>query len=718
MSNVSTDREAWHTAAASMTRLADRLRPTLSRFTLSRGDLGPNLATLAYTLRTMLAIGIALFTAFALQLQSPLSSVTTVLIVANPVTGALVSKSVWRLLATLLGAVAAVVLMAAFAQAPLLFTVALSLCIGLACMVASLLRYFRAYGAVLAGYTIIIVASGSFADPLNIFVGALSRVSAVSVGIVSAALVFLLTTLPTPPALGRTIEDLIRDIAQAFVVYRRPEGQALDTLKADRLPRTGLLTRAGALDEAIEYAGADSYVLRRRMGRLRLGAARLLGLLSMLEPLHELPMPNSPDAEAGRRAQGIARETMLSLSQLQRGRLASSLPAIEAAHAEVAALASGMRDPQALTLTLHERDLLEQLAQAIGDLTGAGPADTRMRLRAYLDWQTAIRNGVRGFLVTLIGGLFWYVTQWTAGPTMLSFLVPAACLLSSSPSASRASVEFATGTVLAIVGSALCQTFILPQISGFPLLWGALCLCLAPGIWLQFDPVHRNRAFAYVVFFNATVNIHNPITYDDISLFNNWLAVLLGSICLVMVFRVLLPADPARDVRRLSASLGRAVERLSRRGTNALPSWETWQNLQMQKAQRLVQRLQQVPDQSPAAIMQAAFVIVALGRVVLTLQRLKADPTLPSDGQGAARRALHALQRVRAAPERAASGLDALERAMLPQLDAPEAAGTEPAGPECGAMRVLVGTLGEAALLVRRGADLLDRRAPLLMAGR
>ncbi len=670
----------------------------------------------------MLAIGIALFTAFALQLQSPMSSVTTVLIVANPVTGALVSKSVWRLLATLLGATAAVVLMAVFAQAPLLFTVALSLCIGLACVVASLLRYFRAYGAVLAGYTIIIVASGSFADPQNIFTSALSRVSAVSVGIVAAALVFLLTTLPTPPTLGRTIESLVRDIAAAFVVYRRPNGQALDDLDADRLPRSGLLARAGALDEAIEYAGAESYVLGRRTARLRVGASRLLGLLSQLEPLHDLALPDSPDAEAGRQTQKIARDSMLALSVLPAGSLAASLPAIEAARTRVAALASAMQDPRALTVALHERDLLDQLALAITDLTEAGPADTRMRLRPYLDWQTAIRNGVRGLLVTLIGGLFWYVTQWTAGPTMLSFLVPAACLLSSSPSASRASIEFATGTLFAIVGSVLCEIFILPQISGFPLLWGALCLCLAPGIWLQFSPVHRNRAFAYVVFFNAMLNVHNPIKYDDILLFNDWLAFLLGAVCLVMVFRVLMPANPARDVRRLSVSLGRAVELLSRRQWRApsslggLPCWETWQNLQMQKAQRLVQRLQQVPEISPAPIMQAAFVIIALGRVVLTLQRLQRDPRLPPDGQDAARRALHALHQVRAAPTRAASGLDALEQAILPLLDEPQADRPVLPGQECESMRMLVGTIGEAALLVRKAAGLLDRQCPMLPA--
>ena len=668
----------------------------------------PQLATLAYSARTMLAIGIALFVSFSLQLQSPMSSVVTVLIVANPLTGALVSKSVWRLFGTVVGAAVAVALIAVFAQTPILFTVVLSLCIAVACMVSSLLRYFRAYGAVLAGYTIIIVASGSYLQPLAIFTGALSRVSAVSIGIVSAALVFLLTSLPRPSTLGRTIEALVRDIAGGFVLYRQPGG-----IEPDTLPRAGLLARASALDEAIEYAAADSYLLRRRMGRLRLGSARLLGLLSTLEPLHDAPRDAAPEADE---AQALARETMRSLSTLAPGELAATLPRIEAARVRIAALAETLQNPVALTVVLHERDMLEQLAQAVADLTGAGPAGTRIRLRAYLEWGSALRNGVRGGLVTLIGGLFWYVTQWTAGPTMLSFLVPGACLLSTNPSASAASVKFATGTLLAIPASMLCQIFLLPQITGFPLLWASLCLCLAPGIWLQFSPAHGLRAFGFVVFFGAMINVHNPITYDDVGLFNTWLAFLLGAPCLVIVFRVLLPTNPPLEVRRLAASLGRAVELLSRtrpgRLPFRLPAWEVWQNQQMQKILRLIQRLQQVPGTASTPVVQAAFVVVALGRVVLTLQGLRRDPQLPPAAASAASQALLALCRVRSDPAGTAGSIRAAEQAVLPLLE-PEP-GQEATDAASSALRLLVGMLGEAALLVDRAQGLLDRHCTLL----
>ncbi len=661
----------------------------------------PLLPTLAYTLRTMLAIGLALFVSFSLQLLSPLSSVVTVLIVANPVTGALVSKSLWRLFGTVLGAAAAVGMFAFFAQSPILFTLALSLCIGLACVVSTLLRYFRAYGAVLAGYTIIIVASGSFADPQNIFIGALSRVSSVSVGLVSTALVFLLTSLPRPSRLEAVIEALVRDVAAGFLAYR-DHGPG----RAATLPRAELLRRANVLDEQIVYAGADSYAVRARMMRLRRGGAGLLGLLSALEPLHDRFRRHDPGVDAARRA---AHDTMRMLAGLAPGGLGAALPPIEAAGAAVRAIAASTTDPDALTVVLHEHDLLEQLAQAVGDLDGRGAGGTRLRLLPYLDWSSALRNGMRGGLVTLLGGLFWYVTQWPSGPTLLSYLIPAACLLSTNPSASQASLSFALGTLLAIPASLAAQVFLLPQIDGFPLLWGSLCLCLAPGIWLQFHPRHGLRAFGYVVFFCAMVNIHNPITFDDIALLNAWEAFAVGVVCLVLVFRVLLPVEPRREAVRLAASLGRAVEQLAR-PRRRLPAWPSWQNRQMQKILRLVQRMGQVPGLDPAEPLRQAFAVVALGRVVLTLQALRAEPVLDEAGRTAALRALQAVRWLRRSPARATAAIEAAAGTAETLLPAPDAASDKALAVAPHPARLLVGSLGEAAVLVGKAGPLLDRR--------
>ena len=202
------------------------------------------------------------------------------------------------------------------------------------------------------------------------------------------------------------------------------------------------------------------------------------------------------------------------------------------------------------------------------------------------------------------------------------------------------------------------------------------------------------------------VSVHNPVTFDDITLSNDWLAFLLGALCLMIVFRVLLPANPPREVRRLAASLGRAVEGLARLRERRLPNREAWQDLQMRKILRLVQRLEQVPEADAAGLLRAAFATVALGRTVLGLAQLRRDPALPVPVREAAGEALGALRRLRTDPRAMAGQLEAMGRRLV------AAPTPDPPPPP-----LMIGLLGEAAMLIRQAGVLLDAHAALFRRG-
>lgn len=84
-------------------------------------------------------------------------------------------------------------LIALFVQTPVLFIFGLAAWIGLCTAIASLLRYNRSYAVVLAGYTVTLVAFGAISDPDKIFELATSRIAVVTIGVLSTALVFLIT---------------------------------------------------------------------------------------------------------------------------------------------------------------------------------------------------------------------------------------------------------------------------------------------------------------------------------------------------------------------------------------------------------------------------------------------------------------------------------------------------------------------------------------------
>ncbi|WP_428374683.1 FUSC family protein [Lichenicoccus sp.] len=690
-----------------------RATPAGRSLRIALGDIVPfrrHGPTVIYCLRTVTAIGVALYVAFSLQLQAPLSSVITVLIVANPVSGALVSKSVWRLFGTFIGASAAILLMAAFAQSPILFYLALSLWIGAACVFSTLLRFFKAYGAVLAGYTIIIVCASAFAHPETVFLSALSRLSAVSVGIASAALVFLLTSVRPPQRLADATQATIRgtaaSLADAGGCFRQqaPPADATESAAA-AMPRPGalpeafydsrgaLLAQASGLVEIIEYAAADSYDVARRAGRLRAGAASLLGTLAALHPLHRRLHRSVQDTAQ-------AEQAIAALGRYTAAEAPRHLAALAAAHDRLAESVerghvAGLAELGAVE---RARDLLNRLHEAVARLSGQ-PSRTatprHVRLRPYLDWPTALRNGLRGCIVTMLGCLFWYVTQWPSGPTLLSYLVPAACLLATNPSASRASIDFSLGTLLAIPASYVCETLMLPQITGFPLLLGCLVVVLLPGIWLQFHPRHGLRAFGYVVFFNAMISVNNPIRFDDIALVNGWLAFILGTAALVVVFRAVLPPNPARDTERLVASLGRATARLG--GTRRPPPHEVWENLQLQKTLRLTQRVQAMAGPVRRDLIDSAFISVEIGRDVLRLRLLLHEAALASGERAAVQEALDAIGRIRRDPRAAARATATAATAL--------SGGTGPTA------RRIAGLLHEVSILIDAVPDFLAGEA-------
>ncbi|KFF32563.1 hypothetical protein G039_0334040 [Pseudomonas aeruginosa VRFPA01] len=148
--------------------------------------------SLGYVLRSIGAAALALGLGLYLQLDAPFSAASTVLLLVNPVQGAVVGKGWWRAVGTLAGALAAFVLSALFAQKMLLFVIALGFWLGLCVGVMSLVRHFYATAAVVAGYTVCLALGPAMVEPGLAFGHIVTRASAVIVGVCSLSLVTVL----------------------------------------------------------------------------------------------------------------------------------------------------------------------------------------------------------------------------------------------------------------------------------------------------------------------------------------------------------------------------------------------------------------------------------------------------------------------------------------------------------------------------------------------
>ncbi|MCP1228045.1 FUSC family protein [Acetobacter fabarum] len=645
-------------------------------------------ATAGYTMRVFLSIGIALFLAFVFQLQSPLSAATTVLIVSNPTVGAMVSKSVWRLIGTLIGAAISVGVMAVFVQSPVLYFAVLSVFVGLACMVATFLRFFRAYAAVLTGYTIVIIAAPAFANPDGIFLSAMSRLSVVATGIVVTACVFMVTSVRKPSTVLHKLGQAFRETVLHARTFHKAESErttpeALDATVTSTLEkqeqktqstnaafrgfsqpiydsRSKLLANMTGLTPAIEFAAADDPDMQNRVRNLRLCLSRLTGLIVSYHPYW---LTFSAGVEETRAVHLLVAQTLGRILELTENPdwLTNPVPLSTCLHDALKTLEQLARQTTSTTTLAaldNTRDALVQMDLALHDLTSLRPDRTQANIQPYLEWPTALRNGVRGSFIALLAGMLWYVLHWSSGPLLIIYTVAASSLLSTTPSAAKASPMMAAGTFLAIPMGFLCHTLALPRIDGYPLLWLSLCLFLLPGVWLQFHPRYSIGAFGYAVFFTMMLSVNNPIVYDDLTLTNNWMSMVAACALLAIVFRVILPADHRLDAARLVTSLTRSIQKLARTPYGRTGPWVAWEGLQLQKISRLMMRLSFITTNlDRQGYTDAAFASLSLGRLIVRLKWNAAHATLDPQAQTALTNAFNAFAQLRHNPAETASAL-------------------------------------------------------------
>ena len=106
---------------------------------------------LLFGLRLWASVCLALYIAFWLELDTPSWAGTSAAIMCQPHLGASLRKGWYRLIGTIIGAVAIVVLSACFPQDRAPFLVGLALWGAGCALVATLLKNFAAYSAALAG---------------------------------------------------------------------------------------------------------------------------------------------------------------------------------------------------------------------------------------------------------------------------------------------------------------------------------------------------------------------------------------------------------------------------------------------------------------------------------------------------------------------------------------------------------------------------------------
>jgi uncharacterized membrane protein YccC len=582
---------------------------------------------LLFGLRLWVSVCLALFVAFWLELDNAYWAGTSAAIVCQPQLGASLRKGWFRMVGTVVGAVAIVVLTACFPQDRGAFLVGLALW-GAACaLLATLLRNFASYAAALAGYTAAIVASDQLGATGGVngeaFTLAVARASEICIGIVCAGIVLAVTDFG---GAQRRLAGLFASIAAEI------SGRFTDTLSragpelSDTQPmRRGLTRRVIALDPVIDEAVGESARMRRHSPTLQAAVGGLFAALAgwravavHLQHLQreqarvetDVVLRSLPPELRAAPLQGEPARWIADPSRLRR----SCEAAMRALIAQPAGTPSlRLLADQTAAALAGVTQVLDGLALLVDD--PARPLLRRRGMRLSVpDWQPPLLNAGRAFVTIAAVALFWIFTAWPDGAGAITFAAIVVTLLAPrADQAYTAALGFMVGTAIGTAFAAIIEFAVLPGLETFTGFSLAIGLVLVPAGALMTQSWQPAMFTAMTANFIPLLAPVNQMSYDTQQFYNSALVIVSGVGAGVFSFRLLPPLSPAFRTRRLLALTLGDLRRLAAGLTSPTP--DDWQG-------RVYNRLSVFPE--AATPLQRAQLLAALsvGTEIIRLRRI------------------------------------------------------------------------------------------------
>ncbi|WP_254366684.1 FUSC family protein [Paraburkholderia sp. NMBU_R16] len=534
--------------------------------------------TWIHVAKALLAAFAALAIALRLDLPQPRTAMTTVFIVMQPQSGAVLAKSFYRIGGTLVGLVATLALVALFSQQPELFLGALALWTGICTAGAARNRNFRSYGFLLAGYTAALIGIPAAQHPDGAFLAALTRAAEVSLGVVCAGFV---SALVWPQHASDQMRSTVRARFSKFVEY--VASALAGNMAREQIERTNarFLAEIVGFEAMRSIAVFESHDARLRSGRLARLNREFMTASTRFHSLHQLM--NRLRAAGAREIVNALEPYFAELAPML---YTPGEPVLRASDATRSAdrlqhfkreLPSRMRATRERLNTLSDSALLDfdtasellyrfvddmhAYAQTYASLATASHARERSPER-YEPKTSAIVTaiaGVRGAIVMAALSAFWLATAWPSGATLVLNAAAVCALASSSPRPTRMALQMSIGTMLAAAAGAIVVFGIYPRIDGLALLCAVLAPPLAFGVFLSTRPKLAGIGAGFCIFFCVLAGPDNVMQYDPAGFADNTLALILSMVACAAAFAVLLPPSTPWLIGHLVADLRRQV---------------------------------------------------------------------------------------------------------------------------------------------------------------
>ena len=525
-----------------------------------------------FATKTFVAGILALYIAFSLNLAYPIWAIGTVFVIANPYSGMTSSKSIYRLLGTLLGAIVSIAVTPFLINTPMLFTLFLASWVGFCLYISMLDRTPRSYVSMLAGYTTVIICYNMvyYADTVSIFDMALGRFLEITVGVVCSAIV---TTTIFPmhigPAVQSRVAKTIQDIKALF------DQILLDQKQLDNYNQLlGNITRDASdihvLAVHLSYEKSKlqgmTKPLQEMLHQLTMLVANLVAMSERMKQLDQIEMTYRENLKA---VHAHIAEFLHDHHEIKAQEL-NFLPS--QFESDFAALVASAPSEQQLILNGLKMDIrhfiqnvraVKLIWQRIQQGDDALPESMTPLTTTYpslhRDHGVAVRGGISAFLIILIATAFWILSGWKAGFMLAEMAAISACILTAIDNPVPALKLFIRANIYSAVVVFIYAYGVFPHVTAF---W-ELALVLAPlsifCLMLFPHPPLAGLGLPLLMSSIMGLNLQNRYVLDQIAFFDASISAVIGLIISVYIIHMVRAMSPDMAVQRILALHYKAV---------------------------------------------------------------------------------------------------------------------------------------------------------------
>jgi uncharacterized membrane protein YccC len=496
-----------------------------------------------HALRIWLAAVTALYVAFWLQLGGASSAAVTVAILAQPTRGAALAKAVNRIAATFIGAAMSIVIAGLFPGERVGLLAAFILWMCVCVFVASYFRGFRAYAAVLSGYTVGIITVVNIDTPQQVFTTMTNRVAAITIGILCVTLINDL--FGSPPVW----QGLDRRITQAWHDVRDYARDVLGGAKDDTERAGRLFAQIAGLRDEVDIVAHDMADGQHRAAGARsamlslveiVQQVRLLSLLERGDPLAVTIRDQCLDALDGNRSETLGFFVRLRDDELSRP---------DATIAAIGQIQQAVRCVESMT----------QLESGLLSLReGSAPARD-VRLPHRKEFFFALQNAIRIGIALSAGALFLVLAGWPASALALMITANVCALSTTMPDPSKAVVAAMASFALAAVSAGIVRFYLLTDSQDFIRLAIAIAPMMIFGCLLSVNPKIAGIGVTMNVMFLFMLAPSNPQSFNALSFFSQCMFVAFALCVVLLASRLVWPVSELDKQRAVVRATGETL---------------------------------------------------------------------------------------------------------------------------------------------------------------